>query len=209
MTNHKPQQDDSFLKTESLPIPKLAAPTPLTHLSEAIKHLPVLCSGRLTTEQSLETFFKLLYLSDIDRQASYRLKFWQTYLHAGLIHQAWIILAQEAEKIATSQLNLKKHQFARLAKNRRVDDVHAVLLMRVGELVIAEWSHAGKCRFWHQQNPHVPIFFKRLYKRDELIDYADYIQQHYFSAKGLWQKDAALWMQNSGITMQQIESINP
>ena len=179
--------------------PSFAFPEPPLQMEKAVSRIALLSSGRLSTEKSIETFFRLLPIINADQHSQFRLEFWQPYLKNQLIHQAWIILAPKAEEISRAQLGVRPYQFGRLGKHRRVDENHAVLLMRVDQLVIAEWSHTGKCRFWRQQNPHAPSFFQSRYQRADLIDFADHVQQHYFSTKGYWQKDAAAWMQGSGV----------
>ena len=132
-------------------------------------------------------FFDFIEHHTLDQHSQYRREFWQECLKAQHITQSWLILA-------SPHPTLPSHQYANLAKSKRVDDTHAVLLMRVRNLIVAEWSHTGKCRFWHALNPHAPIMFAKTYTRETLVNGADYIQQHYFSAKGLWQKDAKRWL---------------
>lgn len=172
----------------------LEVPAPPLHLYNTVKDLKSICAGYLGTARTIASFFKLLQLCGIDKHSVYRERFWRAYLKSGYINQAWLILAPAAEAMALNELGIKSYQFGKLHKCRRIDEKHVVLLMRLDNLLIAEWSHIGKCRFWFHNNLKVPSLFRSSYRREQLIDYADYIQQHYFSAKGLWQKDAAAWM---------------
>ncbi|MCB9229087.1 MAG: hypothetical protein H6618_05690 [Deltaproteobacteria bacterium] len=153
-----------------------------------------LCAGYMGATHTISTFFKILKYSGLDQHAVFRERFWRRYLKAGFISQGWLILAPEAEEYATNVLKLKPWQYGRLHKTRRIDPCHTVLLMRLDHLLVAEWSHLGKCRVWFQSNIRAPSLFRSAYDRAELTDYPDYIQQHYFSAKELWQKDLAAWM---------------
>ena len=173
---------------------QLEPPTHPSQLFNAVKDLRSICAGYLGTDRTIACFFKLLNLCGLDKHSVYRERFWRAYLRSGYINQAWMVLAPNAETIAVHDLGIKPYQFGQLHKCRRIDEKHVVLMMRLDNLLIAEWSHIGKCRFWFQNNLKAPSLFRRSYKREQLIDYADYIQQHYFSAKGLWQKDAAAWM---------------
>ena len=161
---------------------------------KAFHEIRSLCSGFLGNTQTIQYFFKMLGHSGIDKHSVYRERFWRKYLDAGFISQSWLILAPGAEKTATKELNLKPWQYGRLHKTRRVDTHHMVLLMRLDHLLIAEWSHIGKCRIWYQSNLNAPSLFRKLYSKNQLADYSDHIQQHYFASKGLWQKDLAAWM---------------
>ena len=172
----------------------LSLPDPPARLIQGALDIKNICSGHLATSRAIECFFRLLHLAELDQHSLHREQFWKSYLEAGFIAQSWLILAPVAANLALQQLGLKEQQFGRLEKSRRIDEKHAVLLMRLDRLLIAEWSHVGKCRFWYQNSLHAPQLFKPSYSREELTDFADYIQQHYFSGKGLWQKDAAAWI---------------
>ena len=191
LTNQRFYLKESLEKPHSL---HLEVPVPPLHLFNAVKDLKSICAGYLGTERTIASFFKLLHLCGIDKHSIYRERFWKGYLKSGYINQAWLILAPMAEKFAANELGIKAYQYGKLHKCRRIDEKHVVLLMRLDHLLIAEWSHVGKCRFWFNNNLNVPSLFKKNYRREQLIDFADYIQQHYFSSKGLWQKDAAAWM---------------
>jgi len=164
------------------------------HLVRAYSEVRSICAGHLGTSQTIRFFFQILNRTGIDKHALFREKFWRRYLEAGFITQSWLILAPGAEETARKELSINPWQYGKIHKTRRVDAKHAVLLMRLDHLVIAEWSHVGKCRAWFHGNLNAPRLFRSVYSRGELTDYSDYIQQHYFSAKGLWQKDLSSWM---------------
>ena len=159
-----------------------------------VKDIKNIASGFLGTTRTIQTFFKILSLSEIGRDDCYRENFWKQYLDAGYIKQSWFILAPRMEAIACKELNIKPYQFGSLIPDQQPDIEHGVLLMRLDHLIVAEWSHANSSRFWYQHSVHSPRLFKANYRKDELIDNPDYLQQHYFAAKGLWQKEAAAWM---------------
>lgn len=160
----------------------------------AVKDIKDICNGGLGTARSIDTFFAIIKHSEVDRHSNYREDFWRQHLELGHIFQSWLILAPKAAHIAQHTLNVRPQQYATIEKSRKVDDAHAILLSRLSNIIVAEWSHTGKCRFWHQSSKHCPKLFQKNYSRNELIEYADHIQQHYFSAKGLWQKDANKWL---------------
>ena len=185
----------NWLQNQEPPLyPSICSPNQLIQTAKDIKSV---CSGQLGTSRSIDVFFKIIQQSQLDRHGVYRETFWKKYLEAGYINQSWLILAPKAAQLAIDSLGVKKHQFATIQKNRKIDEKHAVLLMRLNHIVIAEWSHTGKCRFWAQGTLKAPKLFQKSYVREQLIDYADHVQQHYFSAKGLWQKDAHTWLQDN------------
>lgn len=172
----------------------LSAPVVPNNLINTTKDLKNLCHGYLSTEQNIDLFFKILHHTGTDRQSILRKRFWSYYLNAGFISQSWMILAEGARNVAVSDFKLKHYQFASFKSPHKLEPLHAVLLIRLDQLVIAEWSHIGNCRFWFQGNLCAPQLHKKEYEYSSLLEHCDYIQQHYFSSKGFWQRDAAAWM---------------
>jgi hypothetical protein len=73
----------------------------------------------------------------------------------------------------------------------------SVLLMRIGNLIIAEWSHSGKCRIWNIDDPtyshtQPPLNIQnRSYHASELRAACNAEESHFSSANWLWQSHVA------------------
>ncbi|MEH6814017.1 MAG: EH signature domain-containing protein [Motiliproteus sp.] len=140
-------------------------------------------------EDTLEDFFKLLsHVAQndamADRHWAYRKRFWQAYLRKGFISEAWVALGPNARAAASEFLGDKKSQYASL---RAPDRKHSALMMKIGDLVITEWSHSGSYRAWHESN-NPPHFYRSRYTRDDLIRLPDYQGAHQGSENGTWQR---------------------
>ncbi len=64
-----------------------------------------------------------------------------------------------------------KAPYARWTSGGRkpIERGHAVLLLKVGRGVVAEWSHNGRCNIWHDRaDPTAPALSKSLYDTDEV-----------------------------------------
>lgn len=156
-----------------------------------------LSRGLLGTERTLELFFSIIEGLDSDRKRKDRLTFWQDYQQRGMILDAWLALTPRCAELAFEANQLKTHQYGILQRNKRIDERHAVLLLRVGSLTVAEWSHAGKCRFWRCGSKNAPTLYAQTYSHEDLSAIADHAQQHYFSAEGRWQRDATRWIESA------------
>src|SRR5690606_5908497 len=44
----------------------------------------------------------------------------------------------------------------------------STIIMRIGDLRIAEWSDNGSCRFWSDDDPRAPKLYAKLYDGGEL-----------------------------------------
>lgn len=147
---------------------------------------------RWLVKATLEDFFRFLdHVASFDREAdrhwTYRRAFWTAYLEAGMIEEAWVAFGPKAWQEAKRRLKDLVHYYAELRPGNNVKSNHAVLLLRVGGLVITEWSHVGKFRVWNADNDQVPRFYKPNYQRKELVLNPDFEASHQASDYGRWQ----------------------
>jgi len=143
-------------------------------------------------EDTLEDFFRLLDTlsgtdSDLDRHWPYRKAFWMAYLRRGYIRDAWVALAPGAEFHAKRRFNAREGSYGNVS-GPGVKQNHAVLIMRIGDLVITEWNHNGKYRTWHINDENAPSLYKKAYSREELMNLPSFDGSHMGSEKGSWQK---------------------
>lgn len=173
-----------------------SSPSRLPAMQSALADLKSVCAGYWGTGKTLQAFFRYLQLAGVDPLYHYREKFWQAYFQTGYIIRTWLVLASSAEEFFQREFKLQHYQYGRLLESRGGggDPSHAILILRLERLVVAEWSHGRGSFYWLQNHLHLPSLFHSEYQASELSRYAAYAQKHYFSAKGLWQKDASAWM---------------
>lgn len=139
-------------------------------------------------EKTMDDFFSLLSHvaatdSSADKHWLYRKRFWNAYLKKGYIQEAWFALGKVAYNEAPKFIK-GKHNYASLTGGNAN---HSVLILRIGDLVITEWSHAGKYRVW-DGNPLAPKFYLNHYRRDDLVDNANHEASHHGNETGGWQE---------------------
>lgn len=156
---------------------------------------------------TLEDFFKLLsHVSRnddmADRHWAYRKRFWQAYLRKGYISEAWVALGPNARAAAKDFLGTKKSNYASL---RAPDRKHSTLMLKIGDLVITEWSHSGSYRVWQELNSP-PQFYRSRYTREDLVRLPDYQGAHHGSMTGGWQRKLSNIIQdNTGLNVSSSE----
>jgi hypothetical protein len=69
--------------------------------------------------------------------------------------------------------------YAELKKGYNVQNNHSVIIMRIGSLIITEWSHSGKFRAWRFDARRCPTLYKSAYSRSELVNGAEFEIAHY------------------------------
>lgn len=147
---------------------------------------------------TLGDFFRVLDESmrrgtdaDADRHWPYRRAFWNAYLERDHISDAWVVLGHSVAKDTRHVLSEMSASYARLERGGGARHSHAVLIMRIGSLIITEWSHSGKYRIWNEGNPNAPEFYRKRYHRDELVYLPDFEGAHHGAVTGTWQSTLA------------------
>ncbi|KRA28532.1 MULTISPECIES: EH signature domain-containing protein [unclassified Brevundimonas] len=130
---------------------------------------------RWLTEASVRQFFDIVNETMTDRPDMWadRRKFWTRYLDADMISAAWVAFgsdgAARADRAAQRTGDKSLSMFGRLASGSGRSSQHAALIMKIGDLTIAEWSHNGKWNIWGRNDPKHPVLFRHNSRR--LPDY--------------------------------------
>lgn len=144
---------------------------------------------RWLTRAALEQFLQV-----VDKVAEaghwrFRRAFWLAYYEKRAIEEAWVVFAPTAEAIAGWGLR-ELAGYGRLNSPRLSN--HCVLLMRlVGDVVVAEISHVGKCRLWLAGNREAPPFYRKVYQRQDIERAPDFEVTHQGSPQLAWQRRIA------------------
>lgn len=114
---------------------------------------------RWLAQATLEQFLKVVDRVAAKHQWDYRRAFWNAYIEKRVVTNAWVAFgvngAQVARKIAENTADSLMRRFGTLG-GAGADQ--AVLLLSIGELIVADWSHNGRLRIWRRGNPSAPTF---------------------------------------------------
>jgi hypothetical protein len=100
----------------------------------------------------------------MDHQWKSRENFWGQCLRKDLIRDSWLVLGDNVARAIAGHQELQG-SYGRLSEG---DANHSVLLMQIGNLVFAEWSHNGSLRAWPSDWKNAPSLFRSYYSRAEL-----------------------------------------
>jgi hypothetical protein len=107
---------------------------------------------RWLTRASLDLFFRLIDQNVLDAQWRYRNAFWLAYLEKGVIADAWLALGRQTFAAAGTIRELGQ-AYGRL---RGGSANQSALLLRIGPLVVGEFTHNGSLRAWPADWPGAP-----------------------------------------------------
>lgn len=157
---------------------------------------------RWLAEATLEAFLSIVQRYAEPDHWRFREAFWRAYLRAGHIRSVQVAFRSQAAREAR-QLGRKDSRllaFAELDGSGTLAN-HAVLLLRIGDLVLAEWSHNGALRIWRAGNRLAPRLTARHFSGSDLKAEADLRIVHYPQAQ--WQAKVAdfVWRE-TGLRVQ-------
>lgn len=140
-------------------------------LNEDTKAYAVLL--RWLTKVSVYQFFDIVdRVTDNEIMWKFRRAFWTAYLEAGHIEQAWVVFGASGQRLARQLAKESDDKglmyFGKLAKGGSRSPNHTALVMKIGDLTIAEWSHNGKYNIWKKNDTGAPKLFQDYYQPDDL-----------------------------------------
>jgi len=125
---------------------------------------------RWLTEQSLRQFLDVVDKVAVERMWRYRRAFWEAVYGEKLVSEAWVVFGSDGEKVARRVFG-KEASFGTFSRfgNKIVEKGHAVLLLRIGNGVVADWSHNGRCCIWsNHEGRGAPSLYQAVYSTNEV-----------------------------------------
>jgi hypothetical protein len=162
---------------------------------------------RWLAQATLEQFLKVVDRVAPKHQWEYRRAFWGAYISRGVVSNAWVAFgtsgAHVARQLADKTSDTLMRRFASLGGAGASAD-HAVLLMSIGDLVIADWSHNGRLRIWRNGREAAPPLSMPSYLASDLRAGSDFHTVH-LPPDG-WQRRAEAYIRrHTGIALGEAE----
>jgi hypothetical protein len=144
-------------------------PSPRGRDGELRRDACVATIKRWLSIEYLDLFIKIIEATAEDRQFKPRKNFWLKYFEKGVVSDLTLVLAADAGNIARRMRGQKDDaEYMQWANLNLALPNQSVLLMRLGDLIIAEWSHNGAMRFWKADDRSAPVFHLREYSGSSL-----------------------------------------
>ena len=149
---------------------------------------------RWVVQATLDAFFDVVDATAKPEHWLYRRSFWEAYRRHGYLTDAWVVLGRHARQEVNLRLSHLKGSYGIL---RGSQSDQSVLLMKIGDLVIAEWSHEGACRIWRRSQGEAPRLYQQEYDAAVFRDVHPFkFFRHYGSAVGAWQSKVAAFIRD-------------
>jgi hypothetical protein len=145
---------------------------------------------RWLTRTTLDEFINVVTKVAKGSHWRYRKAFWMAYYEREYIQEAWVLFGKTARYRARQAFD-KDAGFGRIEGGL---SNHCVLLLKLGTLTIADWSHDGACRIWIDGNRAAPALYREQYSISELQYSADFERAHHGSETSSWQDKIAAFI---------------
>jgi hypothetical protein len=123
---------------------------------------------RWLTEVALRQFLDVVDKVAQPEHWAYRRAFWAALERKGYVDDAWVVFESSGASAARRMFG-KDISFATFDNYSSIQAGHSVLLLRIGSLVVVEWSHNGKCRIWDENSgKRPPRLFQHSYSASDL-----------------------------------------
>lgn len=146
--------------------------------------------SRWLTRRSFELIMDVLSSSNDTHQWAARSKFWGYYIDNQFVSDAWVAFGPDAfyqaNMLVQNGTIKSRGAFAQLDPSN-IQPIHSVIFMKIGDLIISEWTHDGKVRFYKSGNPKAPKFYASRYSPNSIRN--DIGTDFYKSHLGYWQID--------------------
>jgi len=121
----------------------------------------------------LQAFF---HINEQQQQVSnwrIRQEFWQHYQKRGLIDASWLVCGQQAGEWISDRTSIQgAYTLQTHISNRSTE---SVLLLRLQNLIIADWAQAAETHVWLSKNPYAPKLHQKHYEAQALRLHAEKI----------------------------------
>ena len=181
---------------------------PFGRNGEARREACVSTLKRWLSIEYLDLFIKIIESTAVDRQFKPRKQFWLKYFEKDKISDVTLILASDADKIAHKmRTQMDNTDYMQWAKLELASSNQSVLLMRLGDLVIAEWSHNGAIRFWKSTDKNAPQFHLKEYVASQLRDGSLKIKVGNTQRNSIIHHENGEWMNSAADTIRYFTNV--
>jgi len=132
------------------------------------------------SEQSLRQFLDIVDEISNESMWEYRRAFWEGiynyYNERGVDIEAWVAFGAKGSQRARESFGAEA-SFATLGRSstsrKYVSPEHAVLLIRIGDVMVTDWNQNGKCHIWSScRHDGAPRLYEGAYDSGEVQIYA-------------------------------------
>jgi len=128
---------------------------------------------RWLTEQSFDILLQVVRETNDTQMWNDRYAFWRPYIDQGFVTEAWVALGRDGERVARGMVRqqlIPSTQSYGVITRGQIQPHHSMIIIRMGDFLMTEWTHDGKFRIYGPQSQRAPSMYKQAYDADRLRD---------------------------------------
>ena len=154
--------------------------------------------SRWLTKESFELLMQVLSSTNNTGQWKDRAKFWGHYIDHEYVSEVWVVFGPDAYRQANRLVKegeIKSRSAFGVLEKENIQPIHSAILMKIGDLIVSEWTHDGKIRIYSSSNPRKPKFYSTRYSPNSIRDDSspDFVKVHL----GAWEYDVESYIYRS------------
>lgn len=139
--------------------------------------------SRWLTQQSFELLMQVLSSTNNTGQWKERAEFWGHYIKHQFVSEAWVVFGPDAFRQANRLVRdgeIKSRGAFGVLERENIQPIHSAILMKIGKLIVSEWTHDGKIRIYAEDNSRKPKLYSSRYYPSSMRDDsdADFVKVH-------------------------------
>lgn len=151
--------------------------------------------SRWLTKESFELLMQVLSSTNNTGQWKDRAKFWGHYIDHEFVSEVWVVFGPDAYRQAirlVKEGEIKSRSAFGVLEKENIQPIHSAILMKIGDLIVSEWTHDGKIRIYSSSNPRKPKFYSTRYSPNSIRDDSspDFVKVHL----GAWEYDVETYI---------------
>lgn len=151
--------------------------------------------SRWLTKESFELLMQVLSSTNNTGQWKDRAKFWGHYIDHEFVSEVWVVFGPDAYRQANRLVKegeIKSRSAFGVLERENIQLIHSAILMKIGDLIVSEWTHDGKIRIYSSSNPRKPKFYSTRYSPNSIRDDSspDFVKVHL----GAWEYDVETYI---------------
>ncbi|MDC0572934.1 EH signature domain-containing protein [Luminiphilus sp.] len=143
---------------------------------ESVRRDCIATVRRWNVFKSINVFFEIIEETTTgdghSHQFPKRKDFWLSYFQQNAVSEAWVLLGKKASAYMRRLKQEGDTDIASLQHGKLIggSNEQSVLIMRVGDVTVVEWSHDGACRVWSSTDRRAPNLYQPVTERHELMN---------------------------------------
>ena len=144
-------------------LPRTPVPSLADDPDRAVAHECIAVLKRWLAIDTFELFIDVISQTAVDRMWKQRRDFWMRYFDIGAVSDVHVVFGNDAASVARG-IRARNGQKLSAGNLKGASSNQSVLIMKIADMTVVEWSHNGRMGFWRADNRSAPTLYCHEYQ---------------------------------------------